>query len=140
MEIELSHLVLIVLLIIYIVFPIRTPDRIAEYVDTIYGIIVVFVVSILLVFHVSPLVGLIGFVAAFELIRRSSGTNAMLSRYLPSQDKRDANMIKYNTPAMPYSVEEEVVYNRMPLLKISGVGDGTYSPVEDKTVHLVSDV
>ena len=72
-----SHSLLAVLLVIFTVFDLRVPSEMANLLDTLLGRVVVIGAALSLLF-VNPLLGVLGVVAAYELLRRSEieSTNA----------------------------------------------------------------
>ena len=79
---------LLALFFIFIVLPIDVPPEVAKLIDTSIGKIVV-VVLVINLFMFNPIVGTIAAVAAYELIRRSSGYSSMYtgvnSSFIPSE-------------------------------------------------------
>ena len=69
------EIVLLVIFVIYILLDIQTPERLAELIDNIYGNIVVVLIAITIFANTNPVVGVIAFIAAYELIKRSRSRN-----------------------------------------------------------------
>jgi hypothetical protein len=127
------QLILLVVLILYIVFNIQTPQVLAQAIDNMYGNIVILLVVGYLIMNFNPLVGVIALYAAFELVRRSSvatGSYA-IERYLPSQFKTDGHLSAFNQ--FPVTLEEEVVKQMAPLVEQSGPSRLHYVPMSDNT-------
>ena len=109
------ELLLTVLIIIYIVLPVPTPDIIAPYVDTPLGNIVVVLIALSFFMHSHPVVGILGLFAAYTLIRRSSvitGSFAM-EAFVPSEKRKSEELTAYNQ--FPVTLEEQVVAIMAPL-------------------------
>ncbi len=66
------QLILIVLFVLYILLDIKTPENLAFLFDNIFGQIVVILGALALFLNSHPVVGVLGFFVAYEIIRRSS--------------------------------------------------------------------
>ena len=117
------ELLLTVLLIVYIVMSVPTPDIIAPYVDTPLGNIVVVLIAISLFTHSHAVVGVLGLFAAYMLIRRSS-SSAAVEAYVPSEKRKSEELSAYNQ--FPVTLEEQIVALRAPLADTE-VGSATAS-------------
>jgi hypothetical protein len=105
------ELVALVVFIIYIVFPFRTPSFLANSVNSPLGLLGVFLVSIYLFFYVNPVLGVVYIFVAYELLRRSAETIKSAPRIIqhsPTESKRKQEMVKMN-PSVEKTLEEEVV-------------------------------
>jgi hypothetical protein len=112
---NLGQVVLCILFIIYLIMGYNMPSSVAGVIDTIYGKIIVVVVALILFSYVNPILGVLGFLVAFELIRRSSlatGTYA-LNNYIPTEEKKSSNLSAMNQ--FPYTLEQEVVKKMAPI-------------------------
>lgn len=129
---EHHHYILTALLAIFVVFPISLPEALAEMVNTIFGKVIVIVVALNL-FIMHPMVGALGLLAAYELIKRAEHTMIKnpKHRYLPSEAKKTAHLNKYNQ--FPITVEEMVIAKQIPYVfnKTASV-TGSYKPIQDK--------
>jgi hypothetical protein len=98
-------------------------------IDNFYSKVFIMLISISLFYAVNPIVALIGFVAAVELIRRSSLDNRFnLTNQLPAEDKRTYDMMTMNQ--FPNTLEEEMVKNMNPVVQADTyLGDASYKPV-----------
>ena len=129
------QLILIVLFVLYILLDIKTPENLAFLFDNMFGQIVVILGALALFLNSHPVVGVLGFFVAYEIIRRSSvstGTYAM-EQYMPTEEKKSDEMQKMNT--YKKTVEEEVIDNMIPLV---GPPDNTvpsYKPVLDDGIE-----
>ena len=131
MKKDSHHYILSVLLIIFIVSDVQIPPVIGEMVDTLLGKIVVVMVALSL-FGSHPVVGAIGLVAAYQLITRSEGQNA-IALYLPGEVKK--NQIFKSINQFPVTVEEEVIAKQMSyVFKKNRRGNSRYKGVQGK-VH-----
>jgi len=125
------HLVLAVVFAIFIVMDIKIPDNIASLVDTVVGKTLVIMVGLSLLV-VNPLVGILGAIAAYELIRRSSGSSHMfgIKDFIPSEDKKHNEMKVYQNNET--SLEEEVISNMLPRTATDALDTAKFKPVQDK--------
>jgi hypothetical protein len=132
---------LLIIFVLYIVFPFRTPAGIAGMIDSPLGMIVVFCVTLFLFFYTNPILGILYILVAYELIRRSSAVGGgsdgtSIVQYVPSQDRKDAELRAMNPPQTK-TLEEEMVDQRAPLPQVGRVSSNTtsdFKPVTDKTI------
>ena len=120
-----------VVLAVYILFNINLPSSLASLVDNTFGKIVVLVLALSVFMSTNPIVGVLAFIAGYELIRRSSvqtGSNALLN--MPSSENaKYRDYIRFND--FPVTLEEECV-EKMPETKSQYVvPDADYQPVQD---------
>ena len=132
------HLALLVALVIYSVFNIKTPSMLANVVDTIYGNLVVMLTAFYILAKFNPIVGVVALFAGYELIRRSSHSNGELAiqRYLPSEMKKSNHLTAFNQ--FPVTLEEEMVKKMAPLVETSGPSNLNYKPMNDDTHHAMN--
>ena len=127
-----GEILLTILFIIYILMGYQTPEPIANAIDTIYGKVVIIVIAILLFMYTNPVLGVIGFYVAFDLIRRSSYSTGSyaLDKYAPSETKKETQLNAMNQ--FPYTLEQEVVNKMAPMNNtIESNSLSTYSPILD---------
>jgi len=126
------QVVLGVVLILYIILNVKTPKMLSQWIDTIYGNIVVVVIAMILFSNSNPVIGVISIVAAYFLIKRSSistGTFA-IQKYLPSEASRSDDFSKLNE--VPVTLEEQMVFKMAPLVTHDAkYPDANYKPVLD---------
>ena len=120
------EMLLTVLIILYIVLNVPTPDMIAPSVDTPLGNIVVVLIALSFFTHSHPVVGILGLFAAYVLIRRSSVTTGSfaIEAYLPSEKRKSEELSALNQ--FPVTLEEQMVALRAPLADTQ-VGSATSS-------------
>ena len=147
-----SQLVLGIVFFFYILLNVQTPAILATPIDSIFGKVLVFAVAAVIFMKTNPVVGVLGFVVAYQIIKTASvtsGTYAM-RHYLPSEenkmkDMRAFNVVEPTSPVAPTSIstngsgiilagtlEEEMVDKMAPLV-IKGNEDSTldYKPILD---------
>jgi hypothetical protein len=120
------ELLLTVLIILYVVLNVPTPDVIAPYADTPLGNIVVVVIALSLFMHSHAVVGVLGLFAAYVFIRRSSAStgSSAVEAYVPSEKRKSEELTAFNQ--FPVTLEEQMVSLRAPLAD-AAVGSGTAS-------------
>jgi predicted membrane protein len=126
---------LIVVFILYIVFPIDTPDFLAGLVDSSLGMLTIFIITLYLFFYVNPVVAIVYIFVAYELIRRSSKKTGRVTilQYTPTQKKKDSEMKEMNKREQE-SLEEEIISQMAPIGRSDPnvYIDSTFKPVADK--------
>lgn len=130
---NMGELLLAILFIIYLIMGYKTPTVLANMVDTTYGKVIVVLVALLLFANSHPVLGVLGFFVAYNLISKSevvTGTFG-LNNYMPTEEKKYSALTMYNQ--FPYTLEQEVVKKMAPLNKSDTSGANTYSfnPVLD---------
>jgi len=122
---------LFILFVIYIVFNIRTPEPIANIIDSTLGYVVIVGLFALMAVNLNPLVTLVGIFAIYLLFKRSSiatGSLAM-TKFLPSENIKSQHLSAFNQ--FPVTLEEEVVQKMAPLQSGPSMGPKTFTPLLD---------
>lgn len=127
---------LLVVFIVYIAFPIQTPDIIAGPVDSALGMLSIFIITVYLFLYANPIIAIVYIFVGYELLRRSSSKRAgrvTIMQYTPSQAKKDQELKDMN-PVQVKSLEEEVVEQMAPIghSDASVYVDTTFKPIADK--------
>jgi len=136
-KMSIFEMVLLVGFILYVILPIKTPEFLAPYIDSILGMIVLFFITVSLFVYTNPILGVLYILVAYEVMRRSSSnkgnTKAIIMEYTPSQMTKDADMHNMN-PSVEKTVEEEVIEVRGPIGKAQPTEYITtsFKPVADK--------
>jgi hypothetical protein len=147
-----SQLVLGVVFFFYILLNVQTPAILATPLDTIYGKVLVFVVAAVIFMKTNPVIGVLGFVVAYQIVKTASVTTGAyaMRQYLPSEANKMKDMTAFNVVeptsevaptsistsgsgiVLPGTLEEEMV-DRMAPLVIKGNEDSSldYKPVMD---------
>ena len=99
-----------VLIAIFIILPVKIPKEMASIVSTNIGRIVI-LITVACMFMLHPIVGAVGIVAAYELIKRSARTYSV-ARFTPSETIKYDNLNKLND--FPTSVEETIIKQTLP--------------------------
>ncbi len=114
---EKQHeMVIFVLLILYIVFTPSVPQALAEYAESTIGQVVVVILAITLFLSTNPVVGILGFLAAYEFIRRASRVTGVygIETFSPTEQKKQEIMAAMNPPPAK-TLEEELVDKLVPI-------------------------
>ncbi len=123
------HLVLMTLIVLFIVSDINVPAPLASMIDTTVGNLVVIVFALGLLVNEKPIIGVLGLIAAYELIKRSSVKTGSFAvrRYLPSEEKKDSQFSALNQ--FPVTLEEELVQTMLPVVADQSITGPSYKPV-----------
>jgi len=106
---NMSQLILVVLFIIYLVMGLKMPDQVANIIDSPAGKIVVALIALLLFGYSNPILGVLGIMVAYQLIKSSSEKTGMaaLEKYYPTEEKKWSPFTPIHQ--FPYTLEQEVV-------------------------------
>jgi len=130
-DVEYHHYVLTAVLAVFVVFPIAIPDILAEMINNTAGKIIIIIIA-LNMFLLHPMVGALGLLAAYELIKRASVAKPVThsdNRFYVSWEKKTAPINIYNQ--FPVTVEEEVIANQIPYVYNKTLNESTYKPIQD---------
>jgi len=146
-----SQLILGIIFVIYILLNIQTPTVLASPIDTLFGKVLVVAVAIVVFMKTNPVIGVLGFVVAYQIIKTASvstGTYA-IRHYLPSEVNKEKEMRSFNVVAptsdiaptgistvasglvVPATLEEEIVDRMAPLVIKGGDSPLSYKPILD---------
>lgn len=129
---HMGELVLAILFIIYLIMGYKTPQSIANLVDTLVGKIVILLIVIYLFMNTHPILAVLALLVGFDLIRRSSVATGIdaLQKFAPSEEKKASQFSAYNQ--FPYTLEQEVVAKMAPVMKSgSSITKASYKPLLD---------
>jgi len=134
-QVKSGEMMVAVILLLYVLVDVKTPDSLAELIDTVYGQIVIILGALALFTNSHQLVGILGLFAAYLLVVRSSKTTGSFAveHLMPSEENKYDEMIEANAP-VPQSLEEDVVKNMVPLVQDMPSGDQSYQPILDSTI------
>jgi len=106
---NMSQLILVILFIIYLVMGLKMPDPLANIIDSPAGKIVVALIALLLFGYSNPILGVLGIMVAFHLIKSSSEKTGMaaLEKFYPTEEKKWSPFTPMHQ--FPYTLEQEVV-------------------------------
>jgi hypothetical protein len=125
------------LFLIYLIFGYKTPTFLAKGIDTVYGKAIVIIIALILFVKTNPIVGVLAFFVAYQMIQRSSEATGTygLERYLPTEKKKYSALSEYNQ--FPYTLEQEMVKKMAPINRsgYSSANDFTFHPVLGDTYN-----
>jgi len=129
---HMGELILAILFIIYLIMGYRTPDSVANAVDSIPGKIVIFLIVIYLFMYANCILAILALFVAFDLMRRSSMTMSTglgaLQKYAPSEVKKMSQFTAYNQ--FPYTLEQEIVKQMAPIVRSgTSMTPASYKPM-----------
>ncbi len=131
---NMGQLALAILFIIYLITGYQVPQPIAGMIDTLFGKIVVVIISLSLFAYMNPILAVLGLLVAFDLIRKSTMTTGTfgMENYMPCEEKKMSQFTAFNQ--FPYTLEQEVVKKMAPVHK-PGLLDGkaSFKPLLDDT-------
>jgi len=111
-----SKNVLLVLLGIFILFDIDVPQPAAEFLNTVFGKVLVFSMGVS-AFSLGPVFGAMSLVAAYVLfVRSNKGVRVVVSKSVPSEEKKEKFFNNVEQNEFPRSLEEEMVQQMVPLV------------------------
>ena len=129
---NMGQVILCILFIIYLIMGYKMPDSIATVIDTSFGKILVIIMALMLFSYANPILGVLGFFVAFDLISKSSATTGSyaLERYVPTETKKSSNLSAMNQ--FPYTLEQEVVKKMAPIKQTEDTQTpAAFSPILD---------
>jgi hypothetical protein len=143
------EMILFGLFIVYLVFPIHTPDYMTDAINSPIGLVTIFMVTLFLFVYTNPILGLIYIFVAYELLRRSSNNSnknthrgkttkpqsqTSYVQYTSSDEERNRELHAMNPPAHT-TLEEDVVNEMAPIGKGSTVTyvDMPFKPISENT-------
>jgi hypothetical protein len=122
--------VLAFLFALYLILGLHVPEPFASAIDSMLGKIIVITLAIILFTNTGAVLGILGFLVAFDLIRRSSFSTG--SVYALGEDFKMERITSYNQ--QPYTLEQEIVSKMAPLSRpniIQSVGSSYVPLTED---------
>lgn len=129
---HMGELVLVILFIVYLILGLKTPEPIANIIDTLVGKIIIIIIVIYLFMNAHPILAVLALFVAFDLIRRSSAATGIdaLKKYAPSEEKKASQFTAFNQ--FPYTLEQEVVAKMAPIVNSgSSLTQASYKPLLD---------
>lgn len=147
-------IILLALFVIYIVFPVSTPQFMSSFIDSPMGMVVIFAVAVSLFIYRNPILGVLFIFVAYELLRRNhyvppSSPIVLDTQYyankvpqkLPSQEEKNAELRALN-PYHPKTLEEDVISEQAPIgvSQLPVMSETTFHPVSEKSTLGMSSV
>lgn len=129
---HMGELVLVILMIIYLILGLRTPDIIANLIDNLIGKVIIILIVVYLFINANPILAVLSALVAFDLMRRSTETTGLgaLQKYAPTEEKKMSQFTAFNQ--FPYTLEQEVVAKMAPIVHSgSSLTSASYKPLLD---------
>ncbi len=119
---KISEMVLLLLFIVYIMFPIATPDAMKPIFSSAVGLLLVFAITVSLFIYTNPILGIIYIFVAYELIRRSSMAANYMNTPGVEQSGKESRRVHFEpehathdpVPAIAEHTPLEIVLPRAP--------------------------
>jgi hypothetical protein len=130
------EIILFIVFVFYIIFPIHTPEILIPFINSIFGLAILLILTLSLFFYTTPILAILAILAAYELLRRSTvkthNPKPIYTIETPTQEEKDEKMVIMN-PVTVETWEEEVIYKMAPLGKSdpSVYIETSYKPVAD---------
>lgn len=133
-----GEFILVVLIILYLILGLKTPQLIANLIDNIVGKVVIILIVIYLFIHANPILAVLTALAAFYLMRNSSTFGiSSLQQYAPSEQKKMSQFSVFNQ--FPYTLEQEIVSKMAPIVRSgSSLTKASYKPLLDNLYDAAS--
>ncbi len=125
-----GEFILVILMIIYLILGLKTPEIIANVIDNLVGKVVIILIVIYLFIYSNPILAVLAALVAFDLMRRSSNATGLgaLAAYAPSEKKKMSQFTAFNQ--FPYTLEQEVVAKMAPIVRSgSSLTPPSYKPL-----------
>ena len=136
---KMGQVLLSIIFIIYLIMGYKTPEVVANLIDNTLGKLVVVIVALLLFSCCNPILGILGLIVAYELIRRSSlvrrgSADNYMVRSSPSEIQRAVEMEQMN-PVRSVTLEEDVISKMAPAQVFhENTIDTGFKPVAERVV------
>jgi len=93
-----SQLILGIIFVFYILLNVQTPYVLAGPIDNLFGKVLVIAVAIVIFMKTNPVIGVLGFVVAYQLIKTASITSGNYAKkhYLSSESSKLREMQSFN--------------------------------------------
>lgn len=149
-KITMIEILILVIFVIYLVLPVKTPHSIAPFIESPLGIVVIFLLAIFLFLYSNPILAVLFVFVAYELLRRSivklspSVPNVSYVQYTPETVKRETEMNKANAimpdPINPVNVkhaENDAVVNE-PIIQLPVLSE--HVSLEEEVVNKMAPI
>lgn len=130
---NMPEAVLASLFIIYLVLGLQMPYSLASLIDTSIGKITVVVIALMLFAYANPILGVLGLLVAYQIIKGSSIRTGMaaLEQYAPTEEQKWTPFTAAHQ--FPYTLEQEVVKNMTTQKFNSSYVKAPYRPALENT-------
>lgn len=133
------EIILFIVFALYLILSIPTPAGMVPYINSNLGMSIVILITIYMVFYVTPVLGILSIFVAYELFRRSTNGISHLvpiAHTLPTQPQKNVEMKNMNKPE-EVSLEEEIIQIMAPVGKnmySEGFQESSFRPTADKVL------
>ncbi len=123
------------LFLVYILSNLELPSDLEKLINTTGGNVTVMLLAISVFYHTHPAIGILGLIAAYEVIKRSGNGVAYvdIDNYIPSEASKSQEM-EITQPPFKGSLEEDMVRDMVPLVVPSETSSLNYQPTLD-SIH-----
>ena len=103
-----SQLILGIIFVFYILLNVQTPYVLAGPIDNLFGKVLVIAVAIVIFMKTNPVIGVLGFVVAYQLIKTASITSGNYAKkhYLSSESSKLREMQSFNNETVQVPMQE----------------------------------
>lgn len=130
------QVVLAVMFVIYLMTNMNLPYGVTQVINTPVGTGVIIVLALTLLYHSHPVVGVLGLLVAYQMIRVSGRTSPnLITNNLQPSFSNKSQKIQDMQPPRKKTLEEEAVENMVPLVRSTpeSKAPSPYLPVLDST-------
>lgn len=129
-----NDLILVALFAVYLISNMHLPEGLNLLIDNNIGNIVIILGALILFLNSNSVVGVLGFLVAYELIRRASVStgNDAIVKYVDTEDKKADKMRSYQPPVPDVTLEEQVIDNMVDFTE-SDLPASNVKPVLEKS-------
>ena len=130
------QVVLAVIFIIYLMTNMKLPYGVTQIINTPVGTGVVIILALTLLYHSHPVIGVLGLLVAYEMIRVSGRTSPnLITNNLQPTFSNKSDKMQDMQPPRKKTLEEEAVQNMVPLVRSTpqSKAPSPYLPVLDST-------
>ena len=128
------------LFVVYILSDLKFPSDLAKVINTTGGNVVVMLLAMSVFYHTHPVIGVLGLIAAYEVIKRSGNGVAFvdIDSYIPGEESKSHEM-NITQPPFKGTLEEDMVREMVPLVVPNETSSLDYQPTLD-SLHNASPI
>ena len=147
-HLDAFDILLLAIFIIYIVFPVDTPNFLVPIIESPIGLVLLFAIAVSLFVYKTPILGVLFIFVAYELLRRNhyvkpaspiiESTKYMANRVpteIPTTQKQKNTDLKHMNAPVEKTLEEEVIEKESPVGKsnLPAYVESAFQPVADRS-------
>ncbi len=128
------------LFVVYILSNLELPTDLEKLINTTGGNVVVMLLAMSVFYHTHPVIGILGLIAAYEVIKRSGNGVAFvdIDSYIPGEESK-AQEMRVTQPPFKGTLEEDMVRDMVPLVVPNDSSSLDYQPTLD-SLHNASPI